>query len=141
MAHSILVPIDGSDRSFEALEFTLEHYPDADVTALHVIELGTPRYGQGSLQGWSDEVRREEEAHADEVLAEVERIADEHDDGITTETGIGRPSRSILDYTDLIDADQIVMGSEGRTGVSRLLLGSVAETVTRRAEVPVTIVR
>jgi nucleotide-binding universal stress UspA family protein len=56
-------------------------------------------------------------------------------------TEIGRPSRAIVEYAEEHDIDHIVMGSHGRSGVTRILLGSVAETVVRRSPVPVTIVR
>jgi nucleotide-binding universal stress UspA family protein len=46
-----------------------------------------------------------------------------------------------VDYAAEHDIDHIVVGSHGRTGASRILLGSVAETVARRSPVPVTIVR
>jgi len=61
----------------------------------------------------------------------------------TIETAVetGPPARTIVEYADENDADQIVIGSHGRSGVSRVLLGSVAETVARRSPVPVTIVR
>ncbi|WP_412781655.1 universal stress protein, partial [Aeromonas diversa] len=53
----------------------------------------------------------------------------------------GDPSRMIISYTETHDVDRIVLGSHGRSGLSRVLLGSVAETVARRSPVPVTIVR
>jgi nucleotide-binding universal stress UspA family protein len=49
----------------------------------------------------------------------------------------GRPAREIVDYTAQHDIDLVVMGTHGRTGVSRALLGSVAEAVVRRAPCPV----
>jgi len=54
---------------------------------------------------------------------------------------VGRPTKVIVEYADDHDIDQIVMGSHGRSGMSRILLGSVAEIVVRRASVPVTVVR
>ena len=46
-----------------------------------------------------------------------------------------------MTYAEENDIDHIVVGSHGRGGVSRMLLGSVAETVARRSSVPVTIIR
>ncbi len=54
---------------------------------------------------------------------------------------VGRPTKVIVEYADEHDINQIVMGSHGRSGMSRILLGSVAEIVVRRASVPVTVVR
>jgi len=46
-----------------------------------------------------------------------------------------------VEYAEESDVDHIVIGSHGRSGVSRILLGSVAESVVRRADMPVTVVR
>jgi len=54
---------------------------------------------------------------------------------------VGRPAREITDELESGEYDHVVMGSHGRSGVSRILLGSVAETVLRRSPVPVTVVR
>jgi nucleotide-binding universal stress UspA family protein len=48
--------------------------------------------------------------------------------------------RTVLEYADDHGIDQIVLGSHGRSGIDRMLLGSVAETVTRRARIPVTVI-
>jgi nucleotide-binding universal stress UspA family protein len=52
-----------------------------------------------------------------------------------------RPARAIVDYAEEHDVAHTVVGSHGRTGVTRVLLGSVAENVMRRAPCPVTVVR
>lgn len=63
--------------------------------------------------------------------------------GVDVETILttGRPARRILETVETADVDHVVMGNRGRSGIRRVLFGSVAETVTRRASVPVTIVR
>lgn len=78
---------------------------------------------------------------ADEIFDRAREIAEEagYEGDIETRTGIGSAARSIVD--NAADADAIVMGSAGRHGAARLLLGSVAETVVRRAPVLVTVVR
>ena len=54
---------------------------------------------------------------------------------------IGLPSNRILEVAESIDARHIVLGSQGRTGLSRVLLGSKAERIVQLAPVPVTIVK
>jgi nucleotide-binding universal stress UspA family protein len=54
---------------------------------------------------------------------------------------IGTPAMSIVDYADDHDIDLIVMGTHGRSGMSHLLMGSVAEQVVRTAPCPVLLVR
>ena len=60
---------------------------------------------------------------------------------VETAIEVGRPAATIVEEARERDVDHIVVGSHGRTGASRILLGSVAETVARRSPVPVTIVR
>jgi len=60
---------------------------------------------------------------------------------VTTETRRGEPYRTILDYADEAVVDVIVMGTHGRRGLDRYLLGSVTEKVVRAATVPVLTIR
>jgi len=73
----------------------------------------------------------------------VNDVAEAVSDDISTETAVlrGTPYESILDYADDNAVDLIVMGTHGRTGVDRYLLGSVTEKVVRTADVPVLTVR
>uniref|UniRef100_A0A7D5L3N9 Universal stress protein n=1 Tax=Natrinema halophilum TaxID=1699371 RepID=A0A7D5L3N9_9EURY len=76
-----------------------------------------------------------------EFFADVRWVADEYDRQVETTVVEGAGTAdSILEYASDAGVDAIVMGGEGKAGVSRMLLGSVAEGVTRRASVPVTIV-
>lgn len=134
----ILVPIDGSDQSTKALEFALGEFPDADLTALTVIDPSDGAYAADYPLGAEFNALRE---RADNVLEEAETIASEHDRAVETESRTGRPARQIVEYADDEEFDHIVIGSHGRSGLTRILLGSVAENVARRSSVPVTIVR
>ncbi|WP_336036373.1 universal stress protein [Halobacterium yunchengense] len=136
----ILVPIDGSQQSRDALEYALEHFKDADITAINVIDPIEAGYtAQATVPGYSEEWFEQAQAAADDLFEEAQELAGDHD--LDTVTEVGRPSRTIVDYADEHDINHIVMGSHGRSGVSRILLGSVAESVVRRSPVPVTIVR
>lgn len=73
--------------------------------------------------------RREQDAR--ELLEEYETLAAEYGTSIETELAYGTPSRAILGAVDDLSADHIIIGSRGRTGVGRVLLGSVAETVAK----------
>lgn len=68
----------------------------------------------------------------------LEATAESIPDGVTVETALeaGDPARTIVSYADDHDCSQIVIGSHGRDGLARFLLGSVAETVVRRSAVP-----
>jgi nucleotide-binding universal stress UspA family protein len=101
-------------------------------------------YGEGQLVHSETEYKQIQQ-HADQLLADAEELAQEHEATVTTaiavEWGPNRPVDAILRYVDDNDVDHVIMGSHGRSGVSRILLGSVAETVARRSPAPVTIVR
>jgi nucleotide-binding universal stress UspA family protein len=66
----------------------------------------------------------------------VETVADLTDD-VVTSVEIGVPAEAIRDYVDATDVDLVAMGTHGRTGVERFVIGSVAESVVRRSTVPV----
>jgi nucleotide-binding universal stress UspA family protein len=78
---------------------------------------------------------------AETLLEAAREQAAEHGVDIETEFAVGDVVRSIIEFVDDHGVDHVVIGSHGRTGVSRVVLGSVAEMVTRRAPVPVTVVR
>jgi nucleotide-binding universal stress UspA family protein len=99
--------------------------------------------GDGSQTGMMAEdhqaLKESLETHANEV---VEAIADEFGDIDTVASTVaGKPHEVILEYVDEHDIDIIVMGTHGRSGPDRYLLGSVAEKVVRLSDVPVVTVR
>jgi nucleotide-binding universal stress UspA family protein len=144
MPTHVVVPVDESDRSHQALKFALEEYPDATITALHVLDPGD-FYAATGIEGGAmanyDEIQKQHETRANAILEDAQEQAANHGRTLETETIVGGVSRSIVDYVEDSDVDHVVVGSHGRTGASRILLGSVAETVARRSPVPVTIVR
>lgn len=139
MTH-VLVPVDDSACARKALEFTLDKYPDADITALHVIN-PTTVVAVSDPTVWDDQLAERIQEEAEDLLAEMLNKAESQNRDLTTKIIHGRTSQAIIEYAGEHDVDHIVIGSHGRTGFSRVLLGSVAETVVRRAPVPVTIVR
>ncbi|MFB6116965.1 universal stress protein [Halosegnis sp.] len=137
----VLVPLDGSEQAEAALSYAYEEFPDARVTLLHVINPARAGYGaQAGLPSFSEEWYDEAEAAAEELFSEARADAPE---SVTVETAteVGQPARTIVGFADEREVDEIVIGSHGRQGISRVLLGSVAENVVRRASVPVTVVR
>ncbi|QSW98451.1 universal stress protein [Haloterrigena alkaliphila] len=136
----ILVPIDDSEPARAALEHARRQYPDAEITLLHVIDPNFATYGEGGVYAY-ESVLEGREATAEKLLADVRELTADHDGPITEETTVGDPAREIVAFADERGVDHVVIGSHGRSGASRILLGSVAERVARRAPVPVTIVR
>lgn len=141
MERTILVPVDGSEDALDGLRYALEKYPDADVTALHVVEFARVFPDESrEFESWTNAIADRREG-ADDVLAEATETAAEHDREISTATWIGAPAKAIVEYADEHDFDHVVVGSRGRTDEADVRLGSVAETVLRRAPVLVTVVR
>ncbi|MCU4743085.1 universal stress protein [Halobacteria archaeon AArc-m2/3/4] len=140
----VLVPIDGSEPAWKALDHAASVFAGGRITVLHVVDPAAGMY-TGVDGGYFDTEAFERAKDRGEDLCEraSERLRDDDLEGIDLATAVeaGRPARTIVEYVSEHDVDHVVMGSRGRTGVSRMLLGSVAETVTRRSPVPVTIVR
>jgi len=140
MYDDILVPTDGS----AGMESVVEHAQEtarrhgAAIHALYVVDSGsvTGVPMEASWNGIAETLEREGEL----AVAAVERLVD---DDLAFERAIreGTPNREIVAYAADHDVDLIVMGTHGRGGLDRLLLGSVAERVVRAASVPVTTVR
>jgi len=142
MGKRILVPVDGSEQSRRAFDFALAEFPDSSFVLLHVINPAEAGYNAGaSIPTFSEEWYERAEENAEVLFEELREEAEPRGVVVSTDTVVGKPSRAIVEFADEEDIDQIVMGSHGRSGVSRILLGSVAETVVRQASVPVTVAR
>lgn len=137
----ILVPTDGSDATTRAVEeaVDLAETHGATIHALYV--LNTASFAsiptESSVEGVSDMLEREGNA----ALDEVETVATEAGVPVERVQLDGSPAREIVRYAEEADCDLIVMGTHGRGGIDRLLLGSVAERVVRSSNVPVLTVR
>ena len=138
----VLVAYDESEQAQRALRHALERYPEATISAVHVSdprewiaqgEEEGPQFVEGAYDRVSDA--------ATKALEAAESIAEEYDRRIRTEAVVGGPARALVEYAEEEDVDHIVLGSHGRRGVSRFLLGSVSESVAKRAPVSVTMIR
>ncbi|GAB7009305.1 universal stress protein [Halorubrum trueperi] len=129
----ILVPTDGSEAADAALDraAALASRADATVHVLSVVDIGT--VGSEAYSGVDALVSGAE----DTVAEAAERAADAGAETIeTVEVGTSA-ARGIRSYVDEHDVDLVAMGTQGRTGVERFLLGSVAERTIRTVPVPV----
>ena len=142
MTQQILVPMDESPVAEKALKYAIDTHPDAEITVLYVIHL-EPLPGKGSVITFDEPMLEGAYGHAEQLFERAGEIASEagYNGDLDTDTVEGKPSREIIEYAEEHGFDAIVMGSHGRDGTARILLGSVAETVVRRAPVPVTVVR
>ena len=135
----VLVPTDGAPLSRDALVYALAVHPTAEITVLHVIDYVEEMDVAEAMIG-REELHERTTERAEALLADVTAdVTDE--DGLTTAYVFGTPAAEIISYTEDHGIDLIVMGSHGRTGLSRVILGSVAQSVLKGAPVPVTIIR
>jgi len=139
---AILVPYDGSLPAQEAVEHAIEEDGDRQIVLLRVVGLASGMTDAGFELLREELTERRTEMAAD-LTDELETLIEERDIGFEIETVVGNPAREIVRYAEDEDNDieYIVIGSHGREDISRILLGSVAETVVRRSSVPVVVVR
>lgn len=129
----ILVPIDFGETSEAALTYGTElaRLFDARLHLLHVFDVST------SVREFPVPAAAGLENGTADDLADLLCGADRHELRPVCESRVGAPADEILDYASLRNIDLIVMGTHGREGIARALLGSVAETVVRKATCPV----
>ena len=139
MYDRIVVPTDGSDEMGRVLAHA------ADLACIHgatldfVYVVNTATFAnlpmETSWEGVRESLREEGEAALEGAETAVEGTAEE----VSTErhTLEGGPAREIVAYAERTGADLVVMGTHGRGGINRILIGSVAERVVRTSTVPV----
>jgi nucleotide-binding universal stress UspA family protein len=139
----ILLAIDGSPHSQDAVdEVARRPWPsNSTIRVLSVIQPYTPAATEIALAAVLDDIRRQLTAEAEHLIiraAEALRAG-----SASTETAVreGDPRAAIVDEAEQWGADLIVVGSHGRTGVKRWLLGSVAGAIVSHAPCSVEVVR
>lgn len=147
MYEKILIPTDGSEVAEQAVTHALdvaEKY-GAELHALYVIDVDAVDVSLGTEQvqrlkeGHFDEMP-ELQAQAQEATGHVAEQGEEMDVDVVESVVAGQPHRQIGRYTEKNGLDLVVMGSAGRSGIRRALLGSVAERTLRTTKVPVMVV-
>ena len=143
----ILAAIDFSPYSESALIWAahLAALVDAPLVALHVVHdrAAEPGYYE-QVKKQKKHLRRIEEAAGEMMSSFLARMRRQNPgllDDIDSRLVVGLPVTRILEVAEKVDARMIVMGSQGRTGLSHLLLGSKAERVVQLSPIPVTIVK
>jgi nucleotide-binding universal stress UspA family protein len=147
-AQPILVPVDFSPCSEEALLYAADlaatlQFP---LIVLHVVHDPGQAPGYYAMKGRKKQLRRMEDVAADMMEAFMLEIKKKHPDQAALAAAdsrlvVGLPVTRILETAAKLQAGLIVMGSQGRTGLAHVLLGSKAEQVVRLSPIPVTIVK
>jgi len=135
-ASIILAPTDFSYASEEALRWATSLARDAGAKLIIVHVEEPPMAYAGELPLAPDEATRDELRRSlAQTLPTDSNVPYEH------KLLVGEPASAIVDLAEREHADLIVMGSHGRKGITRLLMGSVAEAVVRKAKCPVLTVK
>jgi nucleotide-binding universal stress UspA family protein len=137
----ILIPTDGSDYSLRAAEYGigLAKMLDAEVTTVYVID--TVAVDQLAKATEREDVERELKANGQRYMNYVLSLAEKS--GVKTASLLakGRPFEQIVHLAKNLGIDLIVMGTYGRRGAERILIGSVAERVIEYSTCPVLVVK
>ncbi len=141
---TVVVPLDGSELAETALPYAVAlcRAMDTEMVLLHVVPAPETIYSDGNVGGQDASGGREElDALARMYLNGIVRRLEE--EGLAAKVSVheGRPSNVITAVARGVEPSMIVMGSHGRSGVDRLLMGSVAEAVVRESGEPVLMVR
>jgi nucleotide-binding universal stress UspA family protein len=138
----ILIPTDGSESATAALDhgIAIAERSDATAHALSVVDINAVAGAYDAGPGIPHLLESLEEG-CEQAVAAVEDECENRDVDIVTDVVQGTPYRAIREYVDDEGIDLITMGTHGRTGLERYLIGSVTERTVRTSDVPVLTVR
>ncbi len=137
----ILIPTDGSDYSIRAAEYglSLAKMLGAEIIVVYVID--TVALDQIARATQREDVERELKQDGQCYVDYILRIAKEQDVKASSLLARGRPFEQIVHIAKGMGMDLIVMGTYGRRGTERILIGSVAERVIEYSTCPVLVVK
>lgn len=136
MYDRIVIAVDGSEEARRASRRGLQIAQafDASITVLYVIDQKARRLTESS----EEKTRLRE--RGEKAITEIEDLASDLGQSVTTELAEGRPTSQICECATEQDAGLVVVGRQGLTGVSRRLLGGVTEQLLHRSDCPVLVV-
>jgi nucleotide-binding universal stress UspA family protein len=147
----ILVAIDGSEQSMKAADYaiSLADKYNSKLIAVHMIDLSQPKLGgdasgliTGAINPLAElEAARKESLHWINNVAELARRQHIQFESEIIEDVVSRIGGVIVNYAEKEMVDLIVIGTRGRSGIKKLLIGSVASDVLHYAHCPVMIVK
>jgi nucleotide-binding universal stress UspA family protein len=142
---NILVATDDSESARKAVDsaINIAKINNAKIYAVHVIAPGEVAVTQHDPRdpGWKKQMKENIEAQGREATAYAVKAGKTAD--VTVEPAVfeGNPADEIVKFAEKNDVDLVVIGSFGKTGIKRFLLGSVAENVVRHSKKPVLVIK
>ena len=141
----IMIATDGSELTRKAVDSAIEitKLNDAKLYAVHVIAPGNFSITQNEPRAakWKKEIKEHLTTQGKEATAYVENSGEIANVAVEPVILEGNPADEIVNFAEKNDIDLIVMGTLGKTGIKRFLLGSVAENVVRHSKKAVLVVR
>ncbi len=137
-AQRIVVPVDFSDISFDAVERALE-IAGGDAKRISIIHVLADLSVNEPGAIWGEINNEKRSRNVKENLRQ--KLTGDRYQGLQIEVEFGDAGHRIAEFATSIGADLIVMPSHGRTGLSRVLIGSVAQRVVQLAHCPVLVLR
>ncbi|OPY20430.1 MAG: Universal stress protein [Methanomethylovorans sp. PtaU1.Bin093] len=137
----IFIATDGSEQNRRAIEYGIELAKIAGGKLFVGYVVDTAAFASIPMDAGWEMMYELLETEANDAVQKVEKLAKKA--GVEAETVVleGHPSNEIIEFAQKNGIDVIVMGTLGKSGLDRFLLGSVAEKVTRNSTVPVLVVK
>ena len=138
---TILVAVDGSANSDRAVKYAIELARAGGASKLHLLNVQPPLGGAiGTFVGRA-EIENYHREEGEKGLASAKKLCSES--GISGEPhiSVGRAGTVVAEFARRLGCREIVIGTRGHTGVSGVLMGSVAQDVLAHADVPVVFVK
>lgn len=138
---AILVAVDGSPYSDRAVQHALDMVAGGLATELHFLNVQPNLRGAITAFVSREQIDSYHREEGDKALASAVELAKKASVAAQVHIGVGRQGEVVRDFVKKVGAKMVVMGTRGHTGLSGVLLGSVAQDVIAHVDVPVTLVK
>ena len=140
----ILVAVDGSKASLDALKNVLDHadqYSSPPAIELVTVHRPVPKLrGMGAAVGKS-QLERYYREEGEQMLADAKKVLDRAGIPYQAQVLVGEPAEKIVEYSRKAKCDQIAIGAKGRSAIGKMLLGSTATKVLQLSDTPVLLLK
>ena len=138
---AILVAVDGSETSDRAVQHALDLITSGSSSKLHLLNVQPSLGGAVSAFVPREQIDSHHRDEGNKALASAQALAQKAGVPAEIHIGVGRQGQIVADFAKKLGAGLVVMGTRGHTGLSGVLLGSVAQDIIAHTNVPVTLVK
>lgn len=138
---NILIATDGSDNTLRAISCGIEFAKISGATVYALYVVNTPATISETWTLGKERIYEVMRKDGEKAVSKIKEIGEASGVEIKEVVLDGDPSNEIIDFAENNNIDLIVMGTLGKTGLEKFLIGSVAEKVVRGSKVPVMVVR